>query len=262
MRTVETKVDVGNWLERNPETVSALVGDRTQVATAMKLIEQNFTTAIRETKAPVTLIWGRDDPIAPLRTGRLLAGRLTEAQLHVLDGVGHVPMTGASAPFNQIMTTSLTAPINAREPALASASEQGDLVCKQKAKLRFTGRIRSLRLRNCARIRIEDAELDYLQIDESTADLNNVKVANTRTALLVRDSTITGTTMNVTGEIGIHADNSLLDLAGVSVKGSKQALKLSADSTIYFSVSELESPELAVDAHDIWGAAVREKSQL
>jgi pimeloyl-ACP methyl ester carboxylesterase len=267
LRRVENTVDVGAMLERNPKALESLVGDRSQVATAISMIEQNFTAAIRETKAPVTLIWGRDDPIAPLRTGHLLAVRLSDARLNVLDGVGHVPMNEATQKFNELLLAGLSASSEARVPAATSTEAQGEVVCKQKSKITYTGRFTSLRLANCAGITIENAEIDYLQIDKSTAELYNVRVTNVprkkgAAAMLVRESTISGTAISVSGEVGIRTVDSVLDLAGATVQATAQALDLTNGGTIYFSVSDIQSPGLVTDAHDIWTrATVKSKQQ-
>jgi pimeloyl-ACP methyl ester carboxylesterase len=42
--------------------------------------------------SPTLLIWGRRDPVIPLRVGRRLAGAIPGAELHVIDS-GHVPHT-------------------------------------------------------------------------------------------------------------------------------------------------------------------------
>jgi pimeloyl-ACP methyl ester carboxylesterase len=42
-------------------------------------------------RAPILLLWGEDDRILPPEVGRLLAQRLTGAELRVLPGVGHLP---------------------------------------------------------------------------------------------------------------------------------------------------------------------------
>ena len=48
--------------------------------------------------APTLLIWGRQDPVIPLKIGRRLAGAIPDAELVVLD-TGHVPHTTEPAEF-------------------------------------------------------------------------------------------------------------------------------------------------------------------
>ena len=48
--------------------------------------------------APTLVIWGRRDPVIPLRIGRRIAGMIPDARLVVLDS-GHVPHTTEPEPF-------------------------------------------------------------------------------------------------------------------------------------------------------------------
>ena len=251
-RKLERGFDFSAWLAANPDIRNSLLGERTQIDAAITLAQENFTTAIRETRLPVTLIWGRDDPIAPLRTGLLLAARLPNARLHVIDDGGHVPMNAAPEQFNESLTDALLAPLPQPLAPIPSAESHGDLVCKGKANVRYTGHFNSLRLSNCANIRIEDAEIGRLQIDKSTAELYNVKVANDAVAFIARGSTVTGTAVSLQGAIAIRADNSELDIAGASLRASRRAVHLSSSARIYFSVSDIQAPDYTGDAHGIW----------
>lgn len=44
---------------------------------------------------PALIIWGEDDPIAPLGYGRALAESLPDAEFVPIPGAGHVPYRGA-----------------------------------------------------------------------------------------------------------------------------------------------------------------------
>ena len=258
LRKADGKINMA-WLTRNPRIRNALLGDRPGMDAAISLVLQNFTTAIRDTTAPTTLIWGRDDPIAPLRTGWLLAARMPSAQLHVLDKVGHVPMTEAPVEFAGLLTDALTAPpAPPPTPALIGDS-QGDVVCKSKARMRYTGHFNSLRLINCADAQIEDATLGRLLIDESTAELRNVTVNSDTTALTVLGSIVTGTGVWLQGPITLRADGSELDLAGATLKATGKAFHISSSARIYFSVSDIESPDYSGTAHEIWTPATLQK---
>jgi len=61
--------------------------------------EGRFTGAIERHPSPLTVVWGRDDPIAvPTMTDRLVRGR-PDATVTLLDGVGHYPMVEAPDRF-------------------------------------------------------------------------------------------------------------------------------------------------------------------
>lgn len=73
LRGIDVSGDFSGWLVQHPSIRNALLGNRTQVDAAIGLVEYDFGPAIRDVIAPTTVLWGRDDEIAPLRTGEMLA---------------------------------------------------------------------------------------------------------------------------------------------------------------------------------------------
>ncbi|HEY7915728.1 MAG TPA: alpha/beta hydrolase [Acidimicrobiales bacterium] len=61
--------------------------------------EARFTGAIERHPAPLSVVWGRDDPIAVVAMTDRLAEAAPELDLQVLDGVGHYPMVEAPDRF-------------------------------------------------------------------------------------------------------------------------------------------------------------------
>ena len=49
------------------------------------------TAALAQLTMPVLLIWGADDPLAPVAVGRKLSAALPHAQYHEIEGCGHLP---------------------------------------------------------------------------------------------------------------------------------------------------------------------------
>ena len=108
-------------------------------------------------------------------------------------------------------------------------------------------------------MQIEDATLVRLLIDESTAELRNVTVNSDTTALTVLGSIVTGTGVLLQGPITLRADGSELDLAGATLKATRKAFHISSSARIYFSVSDIESPDYSGTAHEIWTRATIQK---
>ncbi len=66
--------------------------------------EDRYTGAIEAHRSPLTVVWGRDDPIADVAmTGRLRRAR-PDIRLVVLDRVGHYPMLEAPDRFVEAVT--------------------------------------------------------------------------------------------------------------------------------------------------------------
>jgi pimeloyl-ACP methyl ester carboxylesterase len=61
----------------------------------------------RTWRLPTVVIWGSTDTVTPLSQGKALASLIPGAELHVLDGVGHIPAIEAPDAFNELLLTSL-----------------------------------------------------------------------------------------------------------------------------------------------------------
>ena len=253
----DDRYDFLPWLTRNPDVRSALLGDRVQVDAALGLVEHDFSAAIRETRAPTTVIWGRDDRIAPLRTGRLLAARLPQAQLRVLDDAGHTPMLDRPGSFNSLLLAALVGPPPQREAentTLAGEPSQGDVVCDHQDELRYSGGYDSLRLESCGQIDITQARIGQLVVNNSTVSVVDSTITNDDVAVLARDSEVTATAVRISGRVAIRSDNSYFDLAGVSLQARERGVELIGErpSRLFFSVSDWQGSDYRGDAHFIW----------
>ena len=61
--------------------------------------ESRYTGAIESHPSPLSILWGRDDPIAVVAMATRLHEARPDATLEVLDGVGHYPMVEAPGRF-------------------------------------------------------------------------------------------------------------------------------------------------------------------
>jgi pimeloyl-ACP methyl ester carboxylesterase len=254
----DDRFDFLPWLMRNPEVRQALLGGMTQLDAALNLVEHDFSAAIRETRAPTTVIWGRDDRVAPLRTGTLLAARLPDARLHIVEGAGHTPMLEQPAVFNKLLLQALAAPWRAKpadEPAVAS---QGHVVCRNTDGVRYSGRFDSITLQSCGSVRIDNAQLQQLRVLHSDVVIENSVIDSPGIALQAQRSEVMATAVRLRGRVAIRTDNSFFDLAGVSLVALEQAVDMATDvpsskpSRLFFSVSDWLGSDYRGDAHFIW----------
>lgn len=59
--------------------------------------ETDLPVRIREVKAPVMLMWGKEDRLIDVSSVPVWQAALPQAQVHVWDGIGHMPMVEAPA---------------------------------------------------------------------------------------------------------------------------------------------------------------------
>lgn len=249
---MDERFDFSRWLARNPGVRYALLGRYTQVEAGLGLVEHDFTAAIRDTTAPTTVIWGRDDPVAPLRTGHLLAARMPDARLRVMDGVGHTPMEESPAAFNGLLIAALAAPLSPRVVLEVPEASQGDVVCRDAPDQRYSGRFDSLTLENCANARIDQARMTQLTLKSSSVTVSDSVVDGSGVALSALNSQLTATGMLLRGRVAIRADDSRLDLAGVSLQARERGVEATGNSRLHFSVSDWHGSDRQGDAHFLW----------
>lgn len=215
----------------------------------LALALEDFTSVIGKVQSPTLVIWGQDDPIAPMRSGKLLAGMIPEARLLVLPGAGHSPMLESAETFNKLLYKELTRSDEdflrmAREesfslPSYADASEE-EAECEEVAsEIVFEGNFKRLSIDNCTNVVIRNSHVSELIIDGSNVVIENSHIRGL--GMRVDDSFVEMTGGTVQGVIAIQAEDSTLDLAGVSVTGLETAVYSEGDNQVFFSVSQLSS---------------------
>jgi pimeloyl-ACP methyl ester carboxylesterase len=65
--------------------------------------DPGLLTKIDRSGLPVLIIWGRNDTVLPLETGKYLHSKIKASTLVVLDGVGHVPHWEVPDTFNKLV---------------------------------------------------------------------------------------------------------------------------------------------------------------
>ncbi|MBX3620114.1 MAG: alpha/beta hydrolase [Rhizobacter sp.] len=249
---LDDRFDFSRWLAQNPGVRYALLGRHTQIEAGLGLVEHDFTAAIRETAAPTTVIWGHDDPIAPLRTGRLLAARMPDARLKVIDGAGHTPMQDSADAFRALLLEALVSPLSPRPQVEVPAVSQGDVVCRDQVNRRYSGRFDSLTLDNCPGTRVSGAQLQRLVMRTSSVTLDDTVIESDDVAITAENSEVTATNLRLSGRVCIRADNSRFDLAGASLRAREEGVKIGSPSRLFFSVSDWQGTDFKGDAHFLW----------
>lgn len=243
-------------LARYPAARQALLGGSTQMDLALRLVEHDFTAAIRHMQAPTTLVWGGRDRIAPLRTGELLAARLPHAHLEVISDSGHTPMQDSPAAFNQILLRALQEPQRSRTltAAVADTPSKGHVICRNTDDLSYTGRFDSITLEHCGHVRIHHAQIGRLVVNASTVSLNTSQIDSDDVALTAEDSEVQATASVVRGRVAIRTTNSYFDLAGVTLLATQgpAVQMVAAPSRLFLSVSDWQGADYAGEAHFVW----------
>ena len=234
--------DVSRYILHNKSAREYLFQDRQTANAALALISEDFSRAIAEVAVPTFIIWGDKDKVAPLRTGKLLAGRMRNASLAVLHRVGHVPMNETPALFNDVLKGYLLAGELGQQIKLpAEEKVLSDYSCNGSQNDVIQGAYQHINITNCQYVKLQNVFAQSISIKSSRVELENVNVVAKQTALSVSDSNLEGTLIRLEGEVPLDAEESRIDLAGVSlVTESIRDFNIAA-SKVYFSVSDITS---------------------
>lgn len=188
-----------------------LRGDPGMIA-AFALGEHDFGEALRRVTAPTLLIWGSEDPIAPLRTGQLARALIPGSRLELVPGAAHTPQLEDPERFNALLLEELAGGRRAVSvPPRTGPIEGKALTCDGQAGARFSGDIPSLALIRCTGAQISNARIGELRVLESDAQIMNSEI---RGGLYALRSRVNVTAGSIGGEPALQLDEAELDVAG------------------------------------------------
>jgi pimeloyl-ACP methyl ester carboxylesterase len=239
---------------------NAVLKDSPNSNAALALMDENFSGALPRISAPTLIIWGDGDPIAPVRTGRLLQAQISGSELLILERTGHVPMNRATE-FNQVVGEFLNGQRAAQPQSMAYVDPEEpleDLTCRGLQGVRYRGHYRTIRLINCRDIHLEDIRAQQMELVSSEVTLLNITLQSEDVALKATGSAVKITNGTLTGRVGVSTANSRLDMAGVKIYGRETALLVNRGSQFVFSLSELHGPEGTTSAHGSYRLAADE----
>jgi len=213
----------------------------------LALVMDDFSELIPRVSAPTLIVWGKNDPIAPLRTGLLLQATLPDARLEVLENSEHVPMQDNADKFNALVLGHLHATATAPVPQRATpAATTRTGRCERRQGMSFQGDYDRLVIRDCKNAVLRDVRARRLEIFDSSVEIESSDIGD---GLRIEDSTLTMTGGNIRGTIAITALSSHLDLAGVTIAATELAVRAPLESDLIFSVCRVNSPHIQGGLH-------------
>ncbi|MGQ0586408.1 MAG: alpha/beta fold hydrolase [Gammaproteobacteria bacterium] len=228
--------------------MKVLRGDPNLIA-GFGLAHHDFSGALRSVAAPTLLVWGSEDRIAPVRTGRLAEALLPAARLELLPGVAHVPMADAPARFNELLLEHLAGrPPAPKVPARTGPIEGKPQSCTGAIGAYYSGDIPKLTLNNCTGVQVSGARIGELVVTESDVELLNTEVAGRIRATRSRVQLTGG---SVAGAPPLVLDTSDVDAAGTRFAADRELAENAGKTpvTVQLSVAELRRGQSAQYLH-------------
>ena len=229
----------------SPQARARFLGGDPRLIAALAAVEHDYGDALRDLRLPLLVLWGSQDAITPLRTGRVLAARVPDARLSLIANQGHMlPMAAPDA-----LAAAIRAEMEGRMRGLpgyanpAEATAQAPTAhCNGEADQRITGRYARLTLENCAAAVIENASIGRLEVVGGDVQLINSHVTDgiraTSTNLMI-------TAGSLAGAPPLLLANSDVDAAGTQFRAQYDLAvnRGAAPLTLWFSESRLDQAE-------------------
>lgn len=236
---------LGNY----PALWSKVFGMRTNANAGLALVKEDFTDAVYSNPHRVNIIWGSDDSVAPLRTGKLMAGQMQNASLAVIENAGHVPMISMPQEFNRLLLYSLPEGRHVNDAVGGSPERQSPgqssaqaIVCNGQSNQNYSGTYEEVLIQHCSSTRLTDVITKRLIIRDSSVELENVRVVSTAIAAVIERSAVVATNTDFSGPIGMLVSDSRLDFAGAAFEADITGIETVYPSDFIFSISKMHSP--------------------
>jgi len=234
---------ITNFLQDNDYAWDWLVSDSSNMNAALSLVEEDFSQAVNQVAVPVNIIWGDKDNVAPLRTGKVLNKQMRNARLQVIKGAGHVPMKSHYTEFINTLETALNEPITDKYSLPSTGQSKGLLTCRGQSDKTYSGHYDEIVVKGCDKIRLINISTDRLLIKGSVVEIENLSFSNKDNRIEFDGSVVTITNAEISGHNTMLINGSRLDMAGVSIKATGDAVMIGNGSRISVSLSDINSPK-------------------
>lgn len=229
-----------------------LLGNSKKTA-AFSLIYSDFSEQIKQLKAPVFMVWGEADQIAPLRTGKMLAYCIPGSSLVAMPGLSHCPMIDRPSDFNGVIQKCLTDKPPEARPKKDHIDVSRSIDLNEKEDIIIEGDYNTITLNNCRNVQLHNIRAKNITINNSWIDAENLEIESENTAIRSVDSVLTITGGTLIADVGLSLANSKIDLAGVRIRAKTTVASTNSEvaSTIVFSLCEIQRGNVTSSIHDI-----------
>ncbi|HEY6239877.1 MAG TPA: alpha/beta hydrolase [Burkholderiales bacterium] len=245
----------------SPQLRESLLGADPAGIAGLAVVSEDLREALPKIRAETLIVWGAQDKLAPLRTGKVLELKLPRARLVVIERAGHELMLEAPERFRAALEPFLERglPPAPAGPA-APLTKHGEGSCRNERNRVFEGEYDSLILEGCRNVLVRNARVRELNVLDSTVTMDHSDIGGGETGLQASSSTIVMTGGRIEGKVAIAARASRLDLAAVEVEGREAAVTAPERSYVVFSLSQVRSPMTRGELHEFY--TVTEKNPL
>jgi len=234
---------LNNLIQNNDSVWDWLTTDSNNINAALSLVEEDYSQAVNRLTVPVDIIWGSDDNIAPLRTGKVLHKQMLQTRLQVIDGAKHMPMKTHNRKFIEALRIAVSQPFVGHKQDNKAQESQGKLICHGQRDKTYSGYYESISIKGCDNIRLSNISTASLFIKGSVVEIENLKFDSESNQIVLEGAVVTITNADISGHNPLLISGSRLDMAGVSIDATGIAVNIKNGSRISVSLSDIKSPQ-------------------
>jgi pimeloyl-ACP methyl ester carboxylesterase len=182
------------------------------VNAALSLTEEDFSSAIFEQKKSISILWGSEDKIAPLRTGEMLAASLPNGHLTIIDGAAHTPMLTHPKEVSDWFLNNLDSTQTTDDNITHQTKPTQNYTCEKSSGQTLEGIYGKITLDECTAILLDNVEADQLIVTNSVIEIKHSHFKNSADAMTVNNSVVMMTSSQIEGRV--HLNNARVDIAG------------------------------------------------
>lgn len=240
---------IRDFLQSNDYAWNWLVSDSSNMNAALSLVEEDFNEAVNRINVPVNIIWGENDGIAPLRTGKVLNNKIKVSRLQIISDAEHVPMKSNHVEFMDALNIALTKPISDEFSFPTAGKKQKLLTCKKENNKTYSGYYDKIIIESCTDINLKNISTSSLRIKSSVVDIENFSYTHPKNKIELIGSVVSITNANLSGNNLMWLSGSRLDMAGVAFNVTGEAVIVANGSRISASFCEVDSPKFSGILH-------------
>jgi hypothetical protein len=217
----------------------------------MAVAQEDFSPLLGRIRAPTYIIWGAEDEVAPVRTGKALAARLPGAKLEIIEEAGHNSICDQKLPFHRAMRRALVfEPVRESIQGIVLTSGRNGS-CNNRSGMTFSGSYKSIDIRRCTDVLLQGVTTGSVHVQRSNIVIENSRIHGKDIGLFADHSKIFATGLTIDADVAVFTSGSRLDLAAVELLGRSAAVQAKEQSFVLFSISRVNSPLFKGDVHGI-----------
>lgn len=238
---INAKMENMESILNSPSLRESVLGGTPASIAAVALVQTSFNTIPQSVMQRTTIIWGKNDEIAPLQTGYVLDKLILHSTLAIMPEAAHVPMLSHEREFHALLLAHLENRSVAKLP-VKMGKDAYTIKVRHVSNQRYSGRIKNLVIYDSQKVVIENAIIENLSLFNAEVEIRNSVIENKEAPLRVENSALSIVASDIVGSFKLY--NSRLNLAGVKMQSRAKPIVAVTPSRVIYSLCEINAKRI------------------